>query len=234
MIDIHCHILPQIDDGPRDWNESLRMAMIAVNNGIHTITATPHHGNGRYENPASKIIEQVKIFNDKLREKDIPLTVFPGQEFYLHEDYKQEFEQGNLLTLANSPYMLVELPTRVIPTYFYDFVAYMLSKSIQIVIAHPERYSAIIQKPRILAEWIDLGIMTQITAGSLLGLNGRKMQKTAIEICKLNLVHFIASDAHNSVSRGFYLREGYYKLSEIVGEIGVNGYYRRTSSLVEL
>jgi protein-tyrosine phosphatase len=218
LIDIHCHILPFIDDGPRDWDESIRMAMIAVNNGIHTVIATPHHGNGRYVNPAGKIQEQVALLNTKLQERNIPLTILPGQEFFLHADYQKEYEGGNLQTLGGSSCLLVELPTKEVPIYFDEFIQYMHRSSIQIVVAHPERYAIFIQKPRKLAEWVDKGIMTQITAASLLGIHGRKIQKTAIEICKLNLAHFIASDAHNTVTRGFLLRESYYLLSEVIGK----------------
>lgn len=222
LIDIHCHILPFIDDGPSDWDESIRMAMIAVNNGIHTIVATPHHGNGRYENPAGKIREQVDLLNTKLQERNIPLTILPGQEFFLHADYQKDYEGGKLQTLGETSYLLVELPTKEIPIYFDEFIQYMHRNSIQIVVAHPERYAIFIRKPRKLAEWVDKGIMTQITAASLLGMSGRKIQKTTIEICKLNLAHFIASDAHNSLTRGFYLREGLRKISELNGNYRMN------------
>ncbi|TCZ77506.1 hypothetical protein E0485_10980 [Paenibacillus albiflavus] len=232
LIDIHCHILPFVDDGPRDWDESLRMAMVAVNNGIHTIIATPHHGKNRYYNSANKIVEQVTILNEILHARSIPLVVKPGQEFYLSEDYKEQYEQGNLQKLGNSSFLLVELPERNVPDYFDEFIADMYSRSIQIVIAHPERYSYVIKKPSILSEWIKKGLLLQVNASSLLGLNGRTIQKTAVKICKLSLHHFIASDAHNTMTRGFYLRESYHKLTEIM-KSEFKGFYNRADFLLE-
>ncbi|MCR8641096.1 hypothetical protein NV379_00370 [Paenibacillus sp. N1-5-1-14] len=233
MNDIHCHILPNLDDGPRDWNEAMRMAVVAVNNGIHSIIATPHHGIHGYVNPSEKITREVHIFNQMLQEKGISLQVHAGQEIHFNNQIFDEYDRGHLLPLGDSKSLLIELPIQTIPSNFYEFVSYMKTKNLQVIVAHPERYTNIIDNPHIVKEWVERGIRTQLTASALLGLSGRKIQKTAMTLISYQFAHYIASDAHNTILKGFYMREGYYKLAEMFGQERMADFQRRADTLIE-
>ncbi|MBU5443478.1 MULTISPECIES: tyrosine-protein phosphatase [unclassified Paenibacillus] len=217
MIDLHCHILPGLDDGPKTAEGSLKLAAAAIRNGIHTVVATPHHATRRYHNSASKIRKAVDRMNERLRLRSMPLTVLPGQEFRLHPSYLSDYDRGKLQTLADSMYLLVELPSRAIPPYFNEFAEWMSRSRLQIVIAHPERNLEVVERPELLLEWRERGIFLQVTSQSLLGLFGRRIQRTAAIICKRKWAHMLASDAHNTLQRGFYLRQGYETLKQLGG-----------------
>ncbi|WP_227793654.1 tyrosine-protein phosphatase [Paenibacillus guangzhouensis] len=208
MIDTHCHILPNCDDGPKTSEGSIRMAQAAVRQGIHTIIATPHHATRKYNNASSKIIRAVRLLNAKLKKQGIPLTVLPGQEFRLTEAYRTDYRKGRIQTLAGTSYLLVELPSRLVPDYFMDFLAYMNRHHTHIIIAHPERNFEIIKQPAMLQHWLTHGVLLQVTTQSLVGYFGKKIQETAKWICKKQWAHLIASDAHDPDQRKFYIREG--------------------------
>lgn len=232
MIDIHCHILPFLDDGARDWDEAMRMAMVAVDNGIHTIIATPHHGNGRYTNDPKRIRLQVDLLNEKLKARNIPLQIYPGQEYHLGPQYRQDFEQYNIQTLAGSSCLLVELPARRIPDYFPAFMQYVHQQGLRLIIAHPERNPALMKNLSLLSRWVANGVQTQITAQSLLGLFGTQFQHDAFELCRRGMAHILASDAHNTITRSFYLRESYHYLGIRLGKEIVEAFLRNASNLV--
>lgn len=215
MIDTHCHILPGLDDGPRTMEGAMRMAETAVKQGIHTIIATPHHGTRRYSNTSSQIQNSVKLLNQELRRRKMPLQVLPGQEYRLSEFYKVDYEAGRLQTMADSSYLLVELPSRVVPTIFPEFIRYMRRQGIIVVIAHPERNLGVIRKPNRLLDWMHMGVLIQVTSQSLIGLFGKKIQRIATLICKRQWVHLLASDAHNTLHRSFHLREGYAMIDQL-------------------
>ncbi|WP_018757559.1 tyrosine-protein phosphatase [Paenibacillus terrigena] len=232
MIDTHCHILPNCDDGAQTIQDSLRMAAVAVTQGIHTIIATPHHGTKRYSNTAIKIQEGVIKLNERLKLNGIQLTVLPGQEFRLNEFYKVDHQTGRLQTMAGTSYLLVELPTRMIPSYFFEFINYMSHNHIKVVIAHPERNVGVIRNSKQLYEWIEAGVMLQVTSQSLVGVFGKKVQKIAALICKRKWAHFLASDAHNTLKRSFYLREGYAAIEQLCGRKYVNSILQNAEGLV--
>ncbi|WP_036718427.1 tyrosine-protein phosphatase [Paenibacillus sp. JCM 10914] len=217
MIDTHCHILPDIDDGPRTKEGAMRMAMEAVNLGIHTIVATPHHGTKRFNNTAAQIERRVKQMNKALQSKRISLTILPGQEFRLNADFRHQIRKGHARTLANSHYLLTELPARNIPEYFQDFLNFMSRSSLGVIIAHPERNSAIIRNPEVLQNWISQGVILQVTTQALVGFFGEGPRQTASYICRQRWAQLIASDAHDSYQRTFYYREGLQKIEEICG-----------------
>lgn len=232
MIDMHCHILPYLDDGARDWDEAIRMAMVAVDNGIHTIIATPHHGNGRFMNDPKRIRLQADLLNEKLEARKIPLKVYPGQEYHLGQQYRQDFEQSNIQTLAGGSWLLVELPARRVPDYFPVFMEDAQRLGLRIIIAHPERNIALMKNMRLLERWTESGIRTQITAQSLLGFFGTRVQNYAFELCKRGCAHMLASDAHNTIARSFYLRESFHYLGLKLGKEIVESFLRNTSKLV--
>ncbi|WHY66801.1 CpsB/CapC family capsule biosynthesis tyrosine phosphatase [Neobacillus sp. SuZ13] len=209
MVDLHSHILPGVDDGARDLSESVNMAKKAVEQGIHTIVATPHHLNNRYENPKQTIIERVIELNQALQEEKIDLNVLPGQETRIYGEMVEGYEKGEILPIDNTQYVLVEFSSGHVPRYteklFYD----LQTKGLIPVIVHPERNQEIIERPEILYQLVEKGALTQVTAASICGDFGKKIKSFSLQLIDANLTHFIASDAHNTINRTFKMREAY-------------------------
>lgn len=212
LVDIHNHILFGLDDGAQNIDETARMARQAVKNGITHIIATPHHKNGKYDNPATVILSRVNEVNNLLQTLEIPLTVLPGMEIHLHGDIVKGLKQSptDLLTLnQTNKYILIELPYSHIP-HFTEEIFYELQLLGYVpVIAHAERNREFQKHPNQLYNLIQKGALAQITAASVTGVFGRELQKFSRRLFKHSLVHFIATDAHNTDRRGFELKSAY-------------------------
>ncbi|MGM8215889.1 tyrosine-protein phosphatase [Bacillaceae bacterium W0354] len=210
MIDIHSHILYGLDDGPKSIQESLQIAREAVNEGIRIIYATPHHLDERYENDARLIKDSVKRFNDILAANEIDLEVRAGQEIRIHGELVETLEQKECLTYDDlSTYVLIEFPSNEVPRYTNSLLFDLQVAGYQPIIAHPERNSELIQKQGKTYELVKNGSLMQLTAASVAGKFGKKIQKFCFDLIEANLAHFIASDAHNLTSRKFWLNEAY-------------------------
>ncbi|MDR0138865.1 CpsB/CapC family capsule biosynthesis tyrosine phosphatase [Metabacillus idriensis] len=203
MIDIHCHILPGVDDGAADLNESLEMAKAAYNEGIKTIIATPHHQNGRYENNKATVNKGIEVLRDALDQANIPLTILPGQEVRMYGEILQDYDSNLILPLNQANYILIEFPSNHVPRYAEQMLFDLQMKGLTPIIAHPERNAEIIEHPAILYNLIKKGACSQITAASLTGEFGKKIKKFSHQLIEANLTHFIASDAHNTSNRSF-------------------------------
>jgi protein-tyrosine phosphatase len=202
LIDLHCHILPGIDDGPADIGESLDMARQAVLDGIHTIVATPHSGNGVYVNSRSDIRRDVEKFNRILEERGIPLTVMSGVEEHYRPDLGNGRELRNFSTINDSGrYILVEFPFMTFPDSALETFFQMNQYGLTPILAHPERNAALQKNIECLYQLVDAGCLTQITAMSLTGDLGEPAMECAYRMVELRLAHIIASDAHSSGSR---------------------------------
>lgn len=210
MIDLHSHILPGIDDGAQTVEDSIGMAKAAVQEGIHTIVATPHHQNGKYINERTEILHQVKCLNDILRNKDINLNVLPGQEIRLYGELLQDYDNEKIVTLNDTnKYIFIEFPSNHVPRYADQMLYDLQVKGLRPIIVHPERNGELIERPEKLYNFVNKGILTQVTAGSLVGNFGKKIKKFSLQLIEHNLTHMIASDAHNTTSRAFHLQTAY-------------------------
>ncbi|MCY8939253.1 tyrosine-protein phosphatase [Peribacillus frigoritolerans] len=218
MIDIHCHIIPGVDDGSADMKESLNMARKAVEAGITHIFATPHHLNEKYVNVKSDIIDRSGRLNESLQQENIPLTIHLGQEVRIHRDIFSSLEKEEILTLDdNGTYMLLELPSGNVPTYTQDLIYELQLKGIKPIIVHPERNKELIENHKLLYELVQEGALTQLTSGSIIGNFGKSIQSFSKKIIEHNLAHFIATDAHNIGSRGFTLLQAYETITKTYG-----------------
>ncbi|RFU64751.1 tyrosine-protein phosphatase [Peribacillus glennii] len=232
MIDIHCHILPYIDDGPSNFQDCLDMASRAVSSGITHVFATPHHLNGRYENPKIEVLRDVNNFNKLLSQLDIPLVVHLGQELRIHPELVNSLENDEILTLDNrGKYLLLELPSGEVPSYAQELVYELLLKGITPIIAHPERNLGIIEDSNLLFELVQEGALTQLTSGSIIGHFGKKIKHFSNKIIDHHLAHFVASDAHNNGSRRFTLQEAYEAITKTYG-IGYTMYFKENAELL--
>jgi protein-tyrosine phosphatase len=217
MIDLHCHILPNVDDGPRDMTESVEMAKQALGQGIKTIIATPHHKNEKYENHGQTIFRQVEELNRVLKSENLDLTVLPGQETRIFGEMVEGLESGEILPLNQGKYVLVELPSGHVPRYTGQLMFDIQLKGFVPVIVHPERNQEIIENPEVLYQLVKKGALTQVTASSVTGHFGKTIKKFSHQLLEANLTHFIASDAHNTTSRGFKMDEAYSTVEKVFG-----------------
>jgi Capsular polysaccharide biosynthesis protein len=222
MIEMHTHILPGLDDGARSKEEALEMVLQASEQGIQHIVATPHHGNEYFEAPRKVVERQVAELNEFISSHGVEVTIHAGQEIRVNADLIAEWEQNKLLTLANSKYILLELPHNHVPSYLMDLLYELSIRGLVPVIAHPERYKEVGETPELLETWIKQGALCQVTAHSLTGQFSRRIQKLSVQLLKRRLIHFVSSDAHNFYTRSFALREAYRLTERVVGRGGMN------------
>lgn len=229
MIDLHCHILPGVDDGAKNIEDSIDMAKLAVKEGITHILATPHHKNRSWNNEKNEVISLVQNVQERLNEENIKLTLFPGQEVRIYGELLKDIKEDKILFVDEmNQYLLIEFPTENIPNYterlFYD----LSSEGIIPIIVHPERNREIIEHPNRLKSLVDKGALAQLTAASFTGGFGKKIQKTSKQLIEHNLVHFIASDAHNTGNRAFHMKEA-FALLESQYDKKLGEYYLQTA-----
>jgi protein-tyrosine phosphatase len=222
MIDIHSHILPGVDDGAQTIDDAIAMARAAVKEGITTIIATPHHKTGSYDNPKPSIIALAAQLNDAIKQHNLPLTVLPGQEVRIHGDLLKSLEANELMTLADTSYLLIEFPPDHVPRYAEQLLFELQLKGVIPIIAHPERNIEIVEHPDRLYQLVKRGVLTQLTASSVSGHFGKNIKKFSLQLIEANLAHFIASDAHNTTKRPFRMREAYNVIDK---EFGIDAVY---------
>ena len=218
FIDIHCHLVPAIDDGASTWDETLAMAKMAVADGIGTIICTPHQCGNYASNRGEDIRVAVGQLQQVLDRAKIPLAVLPGADVRIESNLIQQLLSGDVLTLADqSRHVLLELPHEL---YFpLEPVLTGLRKHRMVgILSHPERNQGILQRPEIVASLVEAGCLMQITAGSLMGTFGEAIQKVAEQLLTKGLVHFIATDAHGIKARRPMIRRAFQRATELVGE----------------
>ncbi|EOT41455.1 tyrosine-protein phosphatase [Enterococcus dispar] len=219
MIDLHCHILPGIDDGAENLEASIAMAEKAISQGITHILCTPHHNNGKYTNPKSEVVSRVLALQKELDQRNLSLTVLEGQEVRISGDLIEELAKGQILfTDLDDTYILIEFPTMDIPAYTENIFFQLRSMGKIPVIVHPERNAKFREDPNRLIEYLEMGCLAQLTAPSYVGIFGRSIQKTAKEMVEHNLVQMVASDAHGVNKRNFYMKEAYEAIAKDFGE----------------
>ena len=217
MIDLHCHMLPGIDDGSPDEATSLEMARVAVADGIETAACTPHIYPGLYENDTSGITTRVKKLQARLSEEGIGLKLTVGADAHLTPELLGRLKKGTAPSLAGGRYFLLEPPHTVAPPRFgeatFDFVA----AGYVPVLTHPERLSWIKQHYHVFAQLVKSGVWMQITAGSLCGRFGDAAKYFGEKMLGEGLVHILATDAHSLKHRPPLLAEGRRAAEKYVG-----------------
>ena len=215
MVDVHCHILPGLDDGPDNMEESLAMAECAIADGITHVVATPH-SSSEYAFSFQRVTQLRDALQAELGERLILAT---GCDFHLSPE--------NLQALRNKPaefcinqrnYLLVEFNEISIPPAMDDTLHGLQLKGIRAVITHPERNGILRRQPERLAKWVHLGCFVQVTAGSLTGAFGPRAQEDSLCWIARGLVHLVASDAHNTKRRPLRLQPAYEVVAGQFGE----------------
>lgn len=219
MIDLHCHILPGLDDGASSWREALDMARAAAADGIEGIVCTPHWMPGVFENMRDNVLRVLSEFKKKLAENEVDIEIYPGSELRLDLRLGRLLEAGKLLTLNDGRcYALIELPESQIPETLDDFFWELKSRGFNVILGHPERNIFLHKDPMRFFHWVQRGVLVQITAASLLGHFGKTVREFSVLLLEHNLVHVIATDAHGLHVRSPNLSEAVAVTAEIIGE----------------
>lgn len=214
MIDIHCHILPEVDDGSRSLNESIEMAMIAKEQGIKKIINTSHYHPDFSYKKGEELLKELNDFNNVLKENMIDIEVLIGNEIYYTQDLIKQIDELDFYTLNNSRYLLIEFPPTNFPKDLCNIVYELKERSYIPVFAHVERYIEVQENPDLIYEVIKAGAIIQVNSNSILGKSGKTIEQVCDTLIKRNMVHVVGSDAHRSKRRTPIFLDAYKHVSD--------------------
>lgn len=218
MIDIHCHIVPNIDDGAKNLDDALEMAKIAYNEGIRQIINTSHYHPSFNYIKGEELLNRVKEFNNILKLNNIDIEIFIGNELYYSEDIIEIIEQKEFYSLNNSRYLLIEFSPLNFPKNILDIIYEIKIRGYIPVLAHVERYKAIHENINLIYECINEGALIQVNSSSIIGKNGNEIKKVSNILLDNNMIHFVATDAHSSIRRRPIVKETYNYIVKKYGE----------------
>ena len=196
MIDIHSHILPNIDDGARSIEETFNLIKEAQKAGFEAIISTSHYMENYYETDVPEREVWVKAICENLQTKNIETNLYLGNEIYFSDNIIELLEQRKASTINDTSYVLFELPLNAEPMNLYDVVYEMLQYKLVPILAHPERYSYVQKDPDLVYDLIEKGVLMQANYGSIIGQYGEKAQIIVRKFFENNMVHFLGSDVH--------------------------------------
>ena len=222
MIDLHCHILPGLDDGASSLDESMEMAKAALQDGITAVVATPHLFRGGFSTDDLGVIEgKRRELNDALARSNVAVEIKSGAEVHISHNLISEIRaHRQSLALNGSGYMFIEFPSGHIYSGAKNLIFDLMSEGVIPIIAHPERNAVFACDPGLLYDLVQMGALAQGNGGSLTGLYGREAGQAITHFLRWNLIHFLASDAHNSTSMAPRLAEACKSAETAVGKEG--------------
>jgi protein-tyrosine phosphatase len=199
VVDIHCHILPGLDDGSADMEMSVAMARLYVAAGITTVIGTPHWIEDEHETDPDRVRQTARDLQAQLNGRSIPLGVLPGNEVFICPDLPDRVKSGDVLTLADrDTHLLLELPYEDLPVYVDDVIFRLQLQGITPILAHAERYAYIRSDWHILDAWVKRGCLAQVNAVSL---DPHRGDRLAQDLVDRGLIACTATDAHDATHR---------------------------------
>ena len=231
MIDIHSHILPGIDDGSCNIEESISILKQAKNNNVTDIILTPHYILGSEYN--SSYTDNIKIFNELknvIKQEELDINLYLGNEVFVENNMIELLDKQEITTLNNTNYILFELPLNNSYNGLKDLIFELKVKGYIPVIAHPERYAFLKDNPSLIEDLIDKGALFQCNIGSFLGVYGKKVQEVALLFLKHNVISFIGSDIH-SKNHSFYdiIKECKELMRKYISEREINNLFENNA-----
>ena len=219
MIDLHCHILSGVDDGPKNLDESLEMVRIYIKAGYHRVVATPHQLPGTtWMLSVEGIRNKLAELNQAIKNEGIELDVLPGMEIAFDPLIPDLLEKGQLLTLGKSSYVLIETPFQQLPLGWEQVVFEILSKGYFILLAHPERCAQLAARPQLVDRLIESGVYLQVNWDSFLGYHGRAALRMAHYLSESGYIHCLATDSHNPQERhAAHVKLAASKIQKLIG-----------------
>ncbi len=220
MVDIHCHILPGLDDGSDNIEESVRMARLAADGGTKAIIVTPHSNiPDSYTNYCdAHYVDTFNALKNRLKEENIPLKIYPGHEIYSAGDIVGLIKENKLLTLRSSDYLLIEFAFKEYGETVYRRLKELVAEGFTPVVAHPERYAFVAEDDFAPIRLKEIGCLIQINKGSLKGSFGREARVISHSLIRHGIADFVASDAHSPYMRTPYLADVHDLICEIHSE----------------
>lgn len=206
-VDIHCHIVPHIDDGARSSTQALRMIDIAYKNGIRAMIATPHYEVGKYDNNIDEIQKQFSKIKDLALKKYRDFKLYLGNEIFYSYGVVNNLEEGKIFTLADSKYVLVEFSPNDKYKYISESLYELVNNGYIPVLAHAERYEEVMEDIDNVERLVDAGVYIQINAHTIAGKYGHGIRRRVMKMIKNDLVHFIGTDTHSDGHRSPDLEE---------------------------
>ena len=237
MIDIHSHIVFDVDDGPKTIEDSRALLEESYRQGVRTIISTSHRRKGMFETPEAKIEENFKQVQELAKEIADDLTVLYGAEIYYTSDILDKLEQGKIPRLADSQYALIEFSMITPYKEIHTALSNVLRLGVTPVVAHIERYHCLENDEKKVRDLINMGCYTQINSSSVLkpklfGDTYKFMKKRTQFFLEKDLVHFVASDMHNLDPRPPYMQEAYQIISKKYGESHAEQLFRKNQELL--
>lgn len=234
FMDIHTHLLPAVDDGASDMDETVQMLKLAKNQGIRTIIATPHFGLGSQEKSAEELLECKERVQQKAASIDPDIKIYLGNELYYRESVLEEVIRGNALTMAGSRYVLIEFSVRVDYKSLYQGLNKFIMAGYAPILAHVERYRCLMEKDGRVEEIRELGVYIQMNSSSLLGNFLDKSVRQHRRLLKDRLLHFIATDCHNTSTRAPNLEKAFQTVVKLTDwEYAVELFYDNPLKIIE-
>jgi protein-tyrosine phosphatase len=218
MVDLHCHVLPAIDDGSESLDQSLEFCRVALSDGVTTLVATPHQKPGSFENPPEAIRLKLADLRAALTESEIGVEIVEGAEVYYTPDLPERIRAKSVTTIGGAGrYLLLELSYQQSPIRLEEAVFEMRLAGVTPVLAHPERIAWLLADFERVERLVRLGCLTQLTGSSILGRFGERARNYATRMLEGNLAHVISSDAHDPIYRPPVLSEAREAAAQIVG-----------------
>ena len=218
MIDIHSHILPNIDDGSRSIDETFNLIKEAKNVGFDAIVLTSHYMEGYYETNVPERKVWVNAIYENLQGKNIDINLYLGNEIYMSENIIKLLEEGKASTINDTSYVLFELPLNAEPLNLYDTIYEMQQYKLVPILAHPERYSFVQREPELVYDLVEKGVLMQANYGSIIGQYGNKAQMIVKKFFEGNMIHLLGSDVHKQNTIYPKIPQILSELNELIGE----------------
>lgn len=218
IYDIHCHIVPGVDDGATDIEETGKLLRMEYEQGVRTIIATPHFRFRMFETSAEKVKEQFKLVEKAAAEVASDLHVYLGCEFHTNMEMISMLRENKVMTMAGSRYVLTEFSHNSEENYIRERLSTLLSGGYKPIVAHIERYEATRTSMDFVEELVDMGVCMQINADSITGKDGFFTKRYCNRVMKQDLLHFVGSDCHNSTKRTSRIGEAYRVVTAKFGQ----------------
>ncbi|MFC1569213.1 tyrosine-protein phosphatase [bacterium] len=229
MIDIHTHLLPNIDDGPRDWKEAMALLKQGADDGIRGAVCTSHVLNRLDEKIEQRLLAAFQEFKIKAKQEGIEMSLWLGSEIHCQSIF--EYTNKVATINGNKKYLLFELPLGDFPSDTNERIFQLNLDKVTLILAHPERNIYIMNHPETAFEMVNRGVLMQMNAGSITGVFGKRVKRVAEILMKHHLVHFVGSDCHNVYSRPMILSEAFHLIHKNYGAETAKNLFHRYPAL---
>ena len=218
MVDVHTHIIPNIDDGSRSVEETFNLIQEAEEAGFTDIILTPHYITNYYETPGSEVKFWTESLQNIINQKGIEVQLHSGMEIYIFEELGELLRNGQIITLANSNYALIEFPMNTTMRNVEQILFVVRNMGYKVIIAHPERYKCIQDNTEYAMQLVEEGCLLQANYGSIVDIYGKEAKKTLKQLLKMDLISFMGTDTHKEGTIYKSIPQILKKLKKVISE----------------